>query len=121
MYAFAHPLGYANAAVGPLVERPFIALRCGYEREMRPSTKVLTRAVWAACAFAALRIIFAISADTRRYDRLRKMSNDGPLIAQVPEMLAQSLDAERKALPPMLSALATLPSDAWRYVRMKTM
>jgi hypothetical protein len=87
---------------------------------MKPP-KVISRVIWAAGALASLRLALVLMADTRRYDRARAMSNDGPLIAQIPEIVAQAIAAERKALPGMFSALATLPQDAWRYARLRAM
>jgi hypothetical protein len=88
---------------------------------MRPSAKVVVPLAWAVGAAASLRLGMMVAADVRRYDRARAMSGDGPLLFELPAMLASVIAAERKALPQLFSGISSLPSDAVRYAKMKAM
>jgi hypothetical protein len=88
---------------------------------MRPSAKVVVPLAWAAGAAASVRLGMMFAADVRRYDRARAMSGDGPLLFELPAVLASVFAAERKALPELFTGLSSLPSDALRYAKMKAM
>lgn len=88
---------------------------------MKPTPKLFFGLAFTAGAIAALRVAQAGASDVRRYNRMRTMSGDGPLTSEIPAIVARVLEAERKALPVLLSTLVTLPSDALRYARMKMM
>ncbi len=90
---------------------------------------MVKRLIWGgiavAAAFGAQRMAGSLSKDLRRYDRFRAMSGDPPfvfeMIGKVPALLV--------ALPPLIESatteaaklLTSIPSDALRYARIKSM
>jgi hypothetical protein len=88
---------------------------------MRPSAKVVVPLAWAVGAVASLRLGMMFAADVRRYDRARAMSGDGPLLFELPAVMASVFEAERKALPQLFAGFSSLRSDAVRYAKMRAM
>ncbi len=93
----------------------------GYQSDVKPIARLLTGLAVAGGALVSLRFAFSVAADVRRYDRMRAMSGDGPLAAEMPEMVGRIVESERKSLPGLLPTILGLPSDALRYARMKLM
>ena len=75
-----------------------------------------------AAAFVAERQLTSIKKDVQRYNRLRSMSNEGPLSAELAGKFGSSFSNNRAHRPGgaknLLSALA---SDAIRYARIRAM
>jgi len=68
-----------------------------------------------------LNAVASLARDGLRYDRMRRMSNEGPLIAQVPAMAGGIAHAESGALGDLGAMFASIPKAAWRYLRIKSM
>ena len=59
--------------------------------------------------------------DVGRYNDIRAMSNEKPLIAEVPEMARDIVAGELAAMKDAASSFESLPEDAARYMRIKSM
>ncbi len=84
------------------------------------------RTVLGALAGAATAMMFArmsmkMTRDLRRYDHLRSLSNEGPVMQETPEMMMQVLTYERHFLKNLKSFFQALPKDIARYMKIESM
>jgi hypothetical protein len=77
-------------------------------------------AIGGACVLVA-RAAAGTVGDLRHYNRLREMSNEGPLWQELPEMIREIAAKERGLGPQIAGVIASLPADLLRYIQIETM
>ncbi len=82
---------------------------------------VLGTLAGAAAAFAFARMGMKMSRDLKRYDHLRSLSNEGPVMQETPEMLAQVLTYERHFVKNIIAFVQAVPKDIARYMKIESM
>jgi hypothetical protein len=93
----------------------------GYKRSMRNFKRLLKLlAIGGACVLVA-RTAAGATDDLRHYNRLREMSDEGPIWQELPEMIRE-IAAKERGLPLQIAGvIAGLPADIARYIKIKTM
>ncbi len=75
-------------------------------------------------ALAALylaRLGFKLAGELRRYDHLRSMSNEGPVMEETPDIMQQLMVNERPVLKEWKSFFQAIPKDVARYLKIESM
>lgn len=75
----------------------------------------------AGLALWAARFSLKIAAELRRYDHIRSLSNEGPVMEETPELSMQILRGQQQTLREWLSFLKSAPKDAARYLKIESM
>jgi len=87
---------------------------------MKLSKVVKGLAVAAAAAWIARKVVIS-AAEWQREDRMRAMSNEGPLSRELPRMLGESLAAEGPFLGELAKFAMKFPAEVARYIRAEQM
>jgi hypothetical protein len=83
--------------------------------------RVLTVCAIGGVSYISFKAALAVLRDVRRYDRMRRMSGEGPIVRQIPKMLAEIASKERGTATECIRVLAEFPHDAARYLRLAAM
>jgi|HubBroStandDraft_4_1064222.scaffolds.fasta_scaffold373617_1 hypothetical protein len=92
---------------------------------MESSVKIL-KAIIAVAAVAvvapyAVRMFSSVARDAARYNRMRRMSGEGPLLEDFGAVIKDIAKAESRAVGDIVDSVASVPADAARYARIKMM
>lgn len=75
----------------------------------------------AAVTYYLAKMGFKMARDLERYDRLRAMSNEGPVLEETPDMLMQVMVQERHMLKNWAEFFKAIPKDVARDAKIFTM
>ena len=68
-----------------------------------------------------IRVLSALGRDVARYGQMRAMSDEKPMMDELPALSRQIVAGEKQALRDARSSLDSLPADALRYMKIKAM
>jgi|GEM_PF-4148585 len=86
---------------------------------MRKRTIVKTLAVAGVLYLAKFALTMA--GELRRYDHLRSLSNEGPVMQEAPEITMQVVRGQRLIVKEWIMFFKSLPKDVARYVKIESM
>jgi hypothetical protein len=75
----------------------------------------------AGLALWAARFSLTMSKELRRYDHLRSLSNEGPIMEDAPELTLEVMRGQRQTLKEWMLFFQRFPKDAARYAKMEMM
>lgn len=87
---------------------------------MRPR-KIVTTALALAIAGYMVRMGILTAFEWRREDKMRAMSDEGPLSREIPKLLAQTLIEERVFVRELAMLVMKFPLEMARYLRAESM
>ncbi len=87
---------------------------------MKPRT-ILKGAVALGIAAYLGRLAVLVAADWQRYNRMRAMSDEGPLGPALPRLLGQAMSEEGAALKELSEFAVNAPYEFARYLRIQAM
>jgi hypothetical protein len=67
------------------------------------------------------RLGLKLAGELRRYDHIRSLSNEGPVMEETPELMMQMLTHEREAVKDWVAFIKAIPKDIVRYTKIETM
>lgn len=73
-----------------------------------------------AGAIYLTRFALKMAEEIRRYDHIRSLSNEGPVMEETPELLKQILLGQRDAVKEWMQFFKSAPKDAARYTKIET-
>ena len=85
------------------------------------SKSLLKGAIALAIAAYAARLAVLIAADWQRMDRIRAMSDEGPLSQELPRLTSQTISEERETVKDFLQLAWNAPYELARYLRAESM
>jgi hypothetical protein len=88
---------------------------------MKRTQKSLVLVALSAATVLIARAALNVAQDVQHYNRIRKMSNQGPIWEEVPEMLRQIREGEKGVPRMIVSIVKGFPKDLDRYLRMRAM
>lgn len=68
-----------------------------------------------------IRVLASLGRDVARYGAMRAMSDEKPMMGELPALSREILAGEKQALRDARSSLDSLPADALRYMKIKAM
>ncbi|MFN2449015.1 MAG: hypothetical protein ABR508_04370 [Candidatus Baltobacteraceae bacterium] len=83
--------------------------------------KVVLRTLAVAGLVLIARFALKTAGELARYDRIRAMSNEGPVLEETPDMLLQIAVQERQTFKEWGAFFKSLPRDIARYVKIESM
>ncbi len=75
----------------------------------------------AGLALWAAKFALTMAAELRRYNHIRSLSNEGPVMEETPELTMQIVRGQQVTLKEWLAFFKSLPKDAARYLKIETM
>ncbi|HET7814252.1 MAG TPA: hypothetical protein VFL13_07745 [Candidatus Baltobacteraceae bacterium] len=87
---------------------------------MRKRTLLTAALVLTAGAYAA-RMTAKMLGEWARYERIREMSDEGPLLEEMPKIAGETLLQERAFARELISFTFKFPVEIARYLRMESM
>jgi hypothetical protein len=69
----------------------------------------------------AARFSMTMAKELRRYDHLRSLSNEGPVMEETPEMALQVLRSQRLTAREWMQFFQRFPKDVARYMKIESM
>jgi hypothetical protein len=77
--------------------------------------------VTAAIAIWATRFMLKIAEELRRYDHIRSLSNEGPVMEETPDIALQVMREQQQTVKEWMQFLMRFPKDAARYIKIESM
>jgi hypothetical protein len=68
-----------------------------------------------------IRIVLGLAKDVSRYDAMRAMSDEKPMLEELGAMSREIVAGEKQALRDAKLSLDSLPADAMRYMKIRAM
>jgi hypothetical protein len=68
-----------------------------------------------------IRVFASLGRDVRRYGQMRAMSDEKPMMEELPALSREIVAGEKQALRDARSSLDSVPADALRYMKIKAM
>jgi hypothetical protein len=75
----------------------------------------------AGIALWATKFALTMARELRRYDHIRSLSNEGPVMEETPEITMQVLRQQRQTLKEWMLFFQRFPKDAARYAKIESM
>lgn len=82
---------------------------------------ILTTALALAAAAYAARLAAKTLAEWSRYERIREMSDEGPLLQDAPKLAAEVLNGERDFFKELATFFVKSPYELMRYLKAEMM
>jgi hypothetical protein len=75
----------------------------------------------AGLALWAAKFWLTMAHELRRYNHIRSLSNEGPVMEETPEITMQVMRQQRQTLKEWMTFFQSLPRDAARYLKIETL
>ena len=83
--------------------------------------RAIARTLAIAAALYAAKFVLTMAAELRRYDHLRSLSNEGPVMQETPEIAMQVMRGQRLTVKEWMMFFKSLPKDVARYAKIEFM
>jgi hypothetical protein len=77
--------------------------------------------VAAGIAWWLTKFALTMAQEVRRYDHIRSLSNEGPVMEETPELTMQVLRQQRQTLKEWMMFFQRFPKEAARYAKIESM
>jgi hypothetical protein len=83
--------------------------------------RAIARTLAIAAALYMAKLALTMAGELRRYNHIRSLSNEGPVMEETPEVMMQVMRQQRQALKDWIAFFKALPKDIARYAKIELM